>query len=273
MAYIDKTYVNKDQYRLAREFWQSTLDQQKRELPRPISLYYDEFPEGDECVLWNTSFIEDIWLRKNCCPLDFIQDRLNIQYGSSGWNKNFGKETSLDILANICTFEQNAISLLSIENNQHEIWFYHECDNGTYIYDSDDTILIYGTTLFFKIVDAAISELIWNQGEFNAEINFNFFGAYLRYKDREIYTENDQKIQLGYFNDNLFNLPKFKLSLDVCDTIGVDPNLIYFSSDNFVYPLTSYIDHEKLITNPDSFGKAIKAGRFDIPNYILRSIK
>ena len=88
MAAIDKTYVdNWDDYKSVLEWCD--------EHPMPLSdggtlnlreiLYYpklteDDFKDGKERVLWNTSFYEDVFLIKNC-DIPFIVERLrDVQY-------------------------------------------------------------------------------------------------------------------------------------------------------------------------------------------------
>ena len=91
MAAIDKTYVTKNQLLEAIEWAKKvgTVVAENGHEFQPLAFinnynylddphYFDE--EREEYVLWNTPTWFDRWLYKNC-PLDFIQERLKIQYG------------------------------------------------------------------------------------------------------------------------------------------------------------------------------------------------
>jgi len=91
MAAIDKTYVSKQELLEAIDWCKKvgTVMAENGHAFQPLAFIYhyndlddphffDE--ERDEYVLWNTPTWFDRWLYKNC-PLDFVQERLKIQYG------------------------------------------------------------------------------------------------------------------------------------------------------------------------------------------------
>lgn len=257
MAGIDKTYVNKSQWLQARAFADETKDQQIKELGSPIPFYYDNVHDvGDNTVLWNTSMIQDIWLRKNC-PLDFIQDRLNVQYDTA----------SLDILAELCTFEHIGLEIRSIESPSGNIYFWYNNGDDTWLLEETDTILVYGTTYIYELLDKAMAS-IRGLDNFSGNVYFDFYGAGLRYIDGKISTESGTEIHLGYIDEKVIKLPKFKHSFNSRDAKRFRPELIYFSHTSDVVCLYEYMDIESL-----NIPKAIKAGRFDIPSYMLKFIK
>src|SRR5574343_1225158 len=159
MASIDKTYVTKDEYVLARQFWLDTYEQQVRELGfaqwlYPFSVYGDtectrDFIANntldveeflDEGVLWNTGSTFDLWLAKNC-NLDFIKDRLSVQYGQDWFG--FKHAAELDFSEKPC--------IISIEysGNMAESMVYLFRDKGEDLSDKEvfihDDIIVYGT--------------------------------------------------------------------------------------------------------------------------------
>ena len=104
MAAADKTYINKDQYILVKEWWLKTRKKQIRELGHEIYMYPFQYLEhityengydnptihynydpsessldienmGNDSPVWNTSTKVNFWIAKNC-PLDFIQEQI-----------------------------------------------------------------------------------------------------------------------------------------------------------------------------------------------------
>lgn len=262
MAGIDKTYVNKSQWLQAKEFADITKNQQIKELGSSIPFYYDNADEiGDDTVLWNTSVIQDIWLRKNC-RLDFIQNRLDAQYGGS-----FNKGSSLDILAELCTFEHVGLEIRSIESPSGNIYFWYNEGDDTWLLEETDTILVYGTTYIYELLDK-IMVSIRGYDNFSGTVTFDFYGAGLKYVDGKIFTESGLMIDLGYINEKAIKLPKLKHSFNSRDVKRFRPEMIYFSHTSDVVCLHEYKNIDSL-----NIPKAIKAGRFDIPTYILKFIK
>lgn len=91
MAGIDKTYVTKEQFTevinwangKSFECYSGKVNVSDFIYDEPDWDYINEnFSDNPTTVLWNTPTYFDVWLIRNC-PLDFIQDRLKEQYGSS----------------------------------------------------------------------------------------------------------------------------------------------------------------------------------------------
>ncbi len=93
MATINKTYVTKNELLEAIEWAKNvgTVTSENGHTFQPLAFiysyndlddphYFDE--EREEYVLWDTPTWFDRWLYKNC-PLDFVQERLEIQYGDN----------------------------------------------------------------------------------------------------------------------------------------------------------------------------------------------
>ena len=92
MAAIDKTYVNKEQLlkaiEWAKEVNKATLEDGSTFYPIDFIYGYNDIDdpafwekEKKEYVLWNTPTWYDRWLWLNC-PLSFVRERLQKQYGS-----------------------------------------------------------------------------------------------------------------------------------------------------------------------------------------------
>lgn len=96
MAGIDKTYVNKEQFKKTVEWCKSLgivrLENGYEFKPIDWCFGYNKSLEDvmdsdqDEFVLWNTPYWLDRWLWNNC-PLDFIRNRLKSQYGEEPLNE------------------------------------------------------------------------------------------------------------------------------------------------------------------------------------------
>lgn len=263
MAGIDKTYVNKEQWLRARAFADETRDQQIKELGSPISFYYDNVDDiSNDSVLWNTSTIQDVWLRKNC-RLDFIQDRLSNQYDRSSY---------LDILAELCTFEYVGLQIHSIESPSGNIYFWYDEGEDRWLLDETDTVLVYGTTYIYELLDKAITS-IRGYASFIGTIIFDYYGAELKYVGGKILTDDNTEICLGYISKDAIKLPKLKHSFNSKDAAKFRKELIYFSDDKEVCCLYEYVYPESINPRSLSIPKSIKAGRFAIPAYILKFIK
>lgn len=83
MAVIDKTYLKYQDYLILKEWCENTkliYSDGKEGSPKDFLYLYTE-PYKGKLPVWNTPWAFDDWLRNNC-PLDFIQKRLNEQYGN-----------------------------------------------------------------------------------------------------------------------------------------------------------------------------------------------
>lgn len=98
-----------------------------------------EHPERFACVcLWNTPTYFDVWLIRNC-PLDFIQDRLQEQYGDYEAIKN---HTSC-----FDTYTRNGSPKFSVKYlprhiknfRDDRLWWWVQVENNAYLdYNEDD---------------------------------------------------------------------------------------------------------------------------------------
>lgn len=254
MAAIDKTYVTYFQYQLAKDFAEKTYEQQIREIGNPICLY----PENSG-VLWNTSAKQDIWLRKNC-PLDFVQSRLAEQYDYEQLTK----------LAELVDFSFNGIFIRQIETPKDSIYFWKEIsENEIEVLEPDDAVVIFGTTHFLKLIDTAVTALVWKY-EFGGEIRFDYYGAELIYKNKKVFVSDNNEIEIGFIPDYEFKFPKFIHSYKSTDCLIVEPYRVIISGEDECYDLTSFKDLELYLKNLPTH---IKSGRFGIPKYITNLIK
>lgn len=112
MAGIDKTYISSfkvfDQIRKWSKTARMTFPNGKQSRYTVFDwLYYPDCTEeefnmntskGNDIVLWNTSTLEDKFLRKNC-PFELVQQRLKEQYGEEGYNHDLLEEVKIPVIA------------------------------------------------------------------------------------------------------------------------------------------------------------------------------
>lgn len=250
MAAIDKTYVTAEQWVLGQQFINETYEQQLTQIKFPINLY-----EQSSGVLWNTSFIQDLWLKK-FCPLDFIQERLREQYGDG-----------LDVLSNIVNFSSFGIAICSIQTPTYTVDLCEpDGEHTVSVFDDADEILVYGTTLFLKVLHDSVDTLCGFPKLKDVTIIFDYFGTLLTYKNGKFFND-DREVGLGYLYNELFVLPKINYSFDSFDILKYNKYKIIFSDDNEICSLADYED-----CNFD-IQKGIKYGRFAIPQYITKMLK
>lgn len=251
MSAIDKTYVTPEQWLLGEKFHKETLNQQIEQIKNPIWLY-----EQDSGVLWNTSFIQDLWLKK-FCPLDFIQDQLKYQYGDG-----------LDILSTIVDFSSYGIAICSIQTPAYTVDLCEpDSETTVSVFGNEDEILIYGTTLMLKVLHESIDVIRGYPRLNNIKILFVYFGAMLTYENGKIWTSDNCEVGLGYLDKELFVLPKINYSFDSSDILQYNKYKIFFSDDDSICSLGDYID-----TDFD-LQIGLKVGRFDIPQYITKILR
>ena len=261
MASIDKTYVNLEQYLQVRQFWIDTREQQLKELGHLQWLYsFDQFKnvkfedidesflltntddinifknlkDGDDFPVWNTSSVFDLWLAKNC-KLDFIQDRLKIQYGKNWIGHKFIDKVDFSLPPVI----------MHISHNDSNIYFFKPTKNKDEV-ETLDKMLVYGTTDFFKLYHNAKEQIqgyVYNLE--NLKILFEYYGVLIEFKNNKFY--HDKKIiDIGYVsNFDNWKLPKIKYSFNKNDVKKYHNEEIYFSTDTDIFPLTDYIEHDK----------------------------
>lgn len=235
MAYVDKTYINFEEYKQTREWWLSTYEQQEKELGSPIWLYtfqvfdFKEVPENfkefilknnqdlieyenvQEFCLWNTSSVQDIWLIKNC-SLDFVQLRLKEQYGEDFWA--FKYKERLDFEEKPC--------LISIEYDNNFLYFFKEINEGEI--EVFDKMILYGTTLFYKIL-SDVKKILQHRripSEFyqNSKIVFEFYGLKFvveKNKFKLFIDAVEEEVDFPYIHDidKIFHFPEIKHSYDI----------------------------------------------------------
>lgn len=272
MAGIDKTYVTVDQWHLGKKFWDDTKDQQIRELGHLIGLYHEtEKTIYDDCVLWNTSILEDIWLKRNC-PLDFIQDRIEFQYGDT-FSK--GREDGfMSLMAQNCDFSENGIYLHEMVSADEKIaiyfWF-ESADGETMTLDETDEICLYGTTHFHKVLHS-LKVILCGDEVFHGEIKFSYHGAYLIYHDGKCQIETkdglkDIDFRMSWSDE--FKFPKINYSWNSKDAKKYRPEFIFFSTENEIYSLADFKDLPESL----NIGEGIRIGRFGLPEYIRERLK
>lgn len=281
MAGIDKTYATTNiQWLQANDFLRNSKVQMEKELDIPISMYLNQIPPpGQEQIpIWNTTPIQDIWLAKNC-QLDFVQNRLEEQYSKSFFD--FAKQVDFSI--NYVSLER----IKSKDSNKIDLGFYYfpnpEPDETCYGLEPSDSILVYGTTFFAKVIHAA-KRLVSGYINFidlieDLEVSICYFGANLVFTKDIVFIEleNGTKMQI-HFVPNIFEedieLPWIIHSYnskDAKSTKVPSPQLIYISNEDSIHSLSTY----KQVTENDweFIQKGLKYGRFDIPKYIQELIK
>lgn len=260
MAGIDKTYVNREQWDQAMDFLKETHTRQIAELGNSIEPYYDgKYPDGQsEVVLWNTSTIQDIWLKRNC-QLDFVQDRLKVQYGT---------DTKLEWWAEKCMFDVPGLYFIEIKTDKDCLYFF-DTDLGSdtiSIYDETDDILVYGTTRILELIDSAIERLAWDTGNFGGEMTLLYYGCELKFKDGS-WTSGDEQIHPWPIRRTEPLLPRIRINPPLSD-IQKSQN-IYISNDEIgIHPITDYKNYP---CDPEIIGQWIKI-RLPVPSHINRFI-
>ena len=236
MACIDKTYVNKEQYIQARQFWLDTYAQQKEIFGSTIWLYnfsvYNQeitkelienntkdISEFITNVLWNTSFIYDTWLAQNC-NLPFIQTRLKEQYGEHWWAFN----KPLD-------FSQKCW-LVSFKRKGSEYYGFYNIEED--VIKIAEKILVYGSTEFLKVFEDVIRYILWGIGRplFDTA-TFEFFGNIINVKGGEyIWEEDGSKISISFAGEkNCWHIPEIIHSWDLEDANAYDPHFTILCND------------------------------------------
>lgn len=284
MAGIDKTYGANNQWSQANDFLKNSKVQMELELDNPISMYLDfeevdENPLGKERIpIWNTTPIQDIWLAKNC-QFDFVQNRLKEQYDKSF----FDFAEYVDFSINYVTIER----IKSKGSDKIDLGFYYfpnpEPDETCYGLEPSDSILVYGTTFFAKVIHVAkrlVSRYTSFLDEFDdLEVYVCYFGANLIFTKDIVFIElqDGTKMQTHFipciFEEDI-ELPWIVHSYnsnDAKSTTIPSPQLIYISSEDSIHALSTY----KQVTEHDweFIQKGLKYGRFDIPKYIQELLK
>ncbi len=260
MASIDKTYVNKAEWKEAVQFYNETVEQQFKDMGEDIYLYYDEAPDLDEFVLWNTSQIQDIWLWKNC-QLPFVRNRLKVQYD----------ESFLETFANLIDFSHPDATIVLIKDEHLEFdlpLFKELSDTESLAFDSSDEILVYGSTNYLETLDKVLNCDYMDAS--NLYFIVCFFGANLTYDKGQWKDDNGNILNEIPRLQNHWNIPKINHSFDSTDVLRYEIDKIFISTEKGIHPITDYTN---LPSDPAAISKWIKAGRFEIPNYIYKFIR
>jgi hypothetical protein len=267
MACMDKTYVNKEQYILARQFWMDTREKQLEELGALQWLYpfgafknHDDdytndlpsdellatnkdiieyFPyETTETVLWNTGTIFDIWLIKNC-KLDFIQDRLKTQYGENFFAFKYVDEMDTS----------KGKYLLRIEEKENTLYFFKE--NGGEMISTIDKLVFFGSTYILELIDVAfksINGIGYKKDRVDLTVTFVLFGLVIQCKNGLFYYLGDEiePIEdIGWIRKGDFDPIKIKHSYDINDVDDYEDEEIFISKDKECFGVMDFKDYSK----------------------------
>lgn len=282
MGAIDKTYVNLEQYKLARQFWIDTREQQIKELGSPIWLYpfeafkiYDfekitdevlaegkdltYYPE-DDITLWNTGIGEDLWLIKNC-PLDFIQKTLKYQYGDD----YYGFKYKDDFIFS----GKHSCFLMEINDEKRDInlCLYGKIENDEI--NCHDRLIFYGTTFILSLINEAFKTLEGLHGiqeTSSLEIQFEFYGIPIVFKNGKFHVmKTDEIIKIGGVREEEFHHPEIKHSYSLKEAKKYRDEEIYVSGENNCYDITQYIDFDRKMLD--------RYVMFGTPRYMYNFIK
>jgi hypothetical protein len=258
MAGIDKTYVDYQQYKEVKAFFNKDMKKKQKE---DLGYYFghalykkSDFDDVEERVIWNTPTIVDLWLANNC-KLDFVQERLHEQYGDNwiGWHTlNFNEKGFI----------------LSIEHEESYVAPFRNVDENTV--EVFDTFLLYGTTYFNKFLYTAMglvrgeSDRILIKNDKDFVVYFEIFGLHLKAVSNissgtkyYLLSENSVGLQeIGYayfptpylFEDGkdkffkFFEEYKIKHSYKKSDFKKYKPEQIIMSNDNECFSVDMYKD-------------------------------
>lgn len=266
MASIDKTYVNQQEYKLIRQFWIDTYEEQVLIFKEPLWLYpfsvwenndnitpdflkeHEEditYDTSDDFPVWNTSSFIDIWLYHRC-KIPVVQNRIKECY-SEGWIGFHLKPTEF-VRPELMKIKVNKDSIYAFKSvNEFEI-------------KTLDSILVYGTTYLIKQFHESL-DLNYTKNK----VMILLFGELIEISKGKIKYKN--KKYNGYDVTGLKNkllYPSINYSFNKQDINNYDLESIYLSFDNDITALTNYNDY-----NLDNFNSYLS----DLPNYILEYIK
>jgi hypothetical protein len=170
-----------------------------------------------------------------------------------------------------------------VDSNKVDFGFYYfpndEPDDTCLVLEPSDKIVVYGSTFWAELLDAA-KDLVAGYGNKNPlcknlEVVVCYFGAQLIYTAQDVYIELDKiKHKLAFvptiFKENLKH-PRMVHSYNSKDCKKVQsPGLVYVSSEDSIHSLDTY---KQVGTDWDVIARCLKHGRFYIPNYIQSLIK
>ena len=280
MAAIDKTYVNKREYKEVLEFLSSDVyEKMKNEIGFTVKPYKhlmkDFGKDGEkELPLWNTPTLFDMWLAKNC-KLEFIQNRLHEQYSDTwiGWEDlDFSKK---GFLIKAKYKDSSIFPWKQINDNEMEVF---------------EDLLVYGTTYVDKFIYTVYAII---RGEsYNIEIGdsfpliveFDLFGLHVKavstifetkyyvVDDVELPMDSDREIDYAYFPDAysrdpfayVFQMLTIKRSIKKSDFLKFEPEQIILSQEDECYSVDAYENFDP---------KKYKRYFHELPKYILSQLK
>lgn len=284
MATIDKTYANQQQYQNAALFLIANKEKMSQELGEEIKQYSDEsyrveWESNPEKTfpLWNTSFIKDVWLYKNC-DLEFVRNRLKEQYGESC--------ERLSLFARICDFSLPFVHFNYIRSYDDDISisFSFEKDGEDFILDETDEIISIGDAYILEVLNFAVQSLT-NKKPFSyllksVIVEFNYYGADMKCEYGRFYYYCDLDGEWKEIKDfwetvvtleSHLKVPKVEITLDTNKLQNYDPEKVFFSDSykegGFVRSWSEYLSYKQ--SSKYSLVELIKKGYFHKSEHLL----
>jgi hypothetical protein len=289
MASADKTYINKEEYILVKQWWLKTRKKQKRELGSEIWMYpfqwlthetyengfdkptvhYNFDPSesdldiqnvGEDSTLWNTSTKTNFWIAKNC-PFDFIQKQIKEKL-SEEWYQEIPDELKPLSLIDKMTFNSPDY-VIQITGKDSYLYFWEDCDEE---YEKIiDRFLVYGTTFLYKIIHDFKNNQFSGK-KFPYKVIFQYCGLNFEFnKGRMFYLSDKGKkkeVHIPFFRFENLKFPKFIHSWDIKDYSKWDKNKIILSFDDKVYDMSCYREESSkrrlLMELPDYIREQLK---------------
>lgn len=279
MAAADKTYINKEQYVLVKDWWLKTRDLQKEELGNEIWMYpfqslihetydngYDKPPVihynydpsesildienmGDHSPVWNTSTKQNFWIAKNC-PFDFIQSQIRNKLGDSSF------------LVEEMIFDEEDY-VMQISGGGTSLYFWEELKNGNVKFVNE--FILYGTTFIYKLIND-FKENIFKSSPFPYKVLFVYCGLNFELNDGKIFyiSDNKQKkeVFIPFFRFESLIFPEMKYSFEKAECDKWPRNKILFSLEDSAINMDCY---ESTGTNKRLLSQ--------LPDYIFNQLK
>lgn len=284
MATIDKTYANQQEHQNATLFLIANKERMLQELGEEIKPYSDEsyrveWESNPEKTfpLWNTSFIKDVWLYKNC-DLQFVQNRLKEQYGENCERLSF--------FARICDFSLPFVHFDYIRSYDDDISisFNYEKDGEEYILDETDEIVSIGDAYILEVLNFAVQSLTKRKPYSNLSksviVEFNYYGADMKFEYGRFYYYCDLDGEWKEIKDfwetivtleSHLKVPKVEITLDTNKLQNYDPEKIFFSDSykegGFVRSWSEYLFYKQ--NSKYSLVDLIKKGYFHKSEHLL----
>jgi hypothetical protein len=254
MATKDKTYGNKAQYESAVQFLKNNKEKMLAELGQEIKTYSSKWESDPEQVLpiWTTSFINDVWLYKNC-NLDFVQKRLREQ-----WGENCEKLVMFGQMCDFSTPFVHIIWIYSTNDSSVSMVFTYEDEHGdNCVLDETDEIISIGDAYILEVLNFAVQSLTNQKPYFSKfiTVEFNYYGATMKFQDGKFYcfmgvdgdykwTEIKDFWPTTVILEQHLKVPKIEITLDTNKAFKYNREKIFFSDGykegGFVDSLSEY---------------------------------